>query len=186
MPVYAYIYFMRGTPLLVQIFLIYYGTGQFAAIRESVLWRCCAKPLLVRVIAFALNTAGYTAEIFRARSSPYRTARSRRQAVGMSRTLMYRRIILPKAFRLALPAYGNEVILMLQASALASVITIFDITGVAGAIANRTFAFYEMYLMAAALYLALTYLIAWGFRKVEFRLSGHLRERPGSPPRPGC
>jgi ABC-type arginine/histidine transport system permease subunit len=71
---------------------------------------------------------------------------------------------------------------MLQASALASVITIFDITGVAGAIANRTFAFYEMYLMAAALYLALTYLIAWGFRKVEFRLSGHLRERPGVAP----
>ena len=183
MPVYAYIYFMRGTPLLVQIFLIYYGTGQFAAIRESFLWVVLREPYWCAIIAFALNTAGYTAEIFRGaiQAVPHGEIEAAKSLV-MSRTLMYRRIILPMAFRLALPAYGNEVILMLQASALASVITIFDITGVAGAIANRTFAFYEMYLMAAALYLALTYLIALGFRKVEFRLSGHLRERPGAAP----
>ena len=101
------------------------------------------------------------------------------KAFGMSPGLMFRRIVLPSAFRRALPAYGNEVILMLQASALASAITILDITGVAGAIANRTFAFYEMYLMAAALYLALTYLIAWGSRKVEFRLKRTFARTPG-------
>ena len=103
------------------------------------------------------------------------------KAVGMSRVLMSPDH-LPERLPHRLAGLGNEVILMLKASALASVVTIFDITGVAGVIANRTFAFYEMYLMAAALYLALTYLIAWGMRKLEFRLSGHLRERPGSAP----
>jgi ABC-type arginine/histidine transport system permease subunit len=100
------------------------------------------------------------------------------RACGMSGSLLYRRIILPKAFRLAWPAYTNEVVFLLQASSLVSIITLMDITGVARVIAARTFAFYELFLTAAAIYLVLVYGLIWVFRKIEHRISGHLRAAP--------
>lgn len=178
-PAYGYIFFFRGTPLLVQIYLVYYGLAQFAAIRESALWPILKEPYWCAIIAFALNTAGYTAEILRGgiQAVPFGEVEAAR-ALGMSGVLLFRRIVFPKAFRLALPAYGNEVILMLKASALASTITILDLTGVARTIIARTFAPIELFLAAGVLYLLMTIVVSRVVNAVEHWLSPHLRPLP--------
>jgi His/Glu/Gln/Arg/opine family amino acid ABC transporter permease subunit len=178
MPAYAYIYFFRGSPLLIQLFLIYYGLGQFDWIKTTFLWVILRQGYWCAVIAFALNTAAYTAEILRGaiQAVPHGEVEAGR-ACGMSGFLLFRRVIVPKAVRLVLPAYSNEVILMLQASALASLVTVVDLMGAASNIVNRSFALYEIYITAGLMYLAMTYVIEWAFRKVEHRLSGHLRDR---------
>ena len=178
-PVYAYIYVMRGTPLLVQLYLIYYGSGQIPGIQESFFWPFLREAWYCAILAFTLNTAAYQAEIFRGAilAVPHGEIEAAK-SVGMSRGLLYRRIILPRAFRYALPAFGNEVILTLQASAIASIVTIQDLTGTAEAIINSTFAFYELYITIALMYLAVTYTLVGLFRKIEYRLSAHLRDRP--------
>jgi len=181
MPVYGYIFYFRGTPLLVQIFLTYYGMGQFEAVRESFIWPIFREAYWCAIIAFSLNTAAYTAEIFRGaiQAVPHGEVEAAR-AVGMSRVLQLRRIILPRAFRLALPAYSNEVILMLKGSALASTITLLDITGVARTIVSNTFAPYEIYITAGLIYLLITFVVTRGFNYAEKRLNPHLRPRTGS------
>ena len=179
-PVYGYIFYFRGTPLLIQIYLIYYGSGQFHQTLDSIgLWTFFRDDYFCAVLALTLNTAGYTAEILRGaiQAVPHGEVEAAR-ACGMSGALLYRRIILPKAFRLALPAYSNEVVFLFQATSLVSIITIMDLTGVARAIAARSFAIYEVYIFAGMIYLAITYAILWVFAKVEFRWTGHLRERP--------
>jgi His/Glu/Gln/Arg/opine family amino acid ABC transporter permease subunit len=179
MPVYAYIYVMRGTPLLVQLYLIYYGSAQIPGMQDSVLWPFFKQAWYCAILAFTLNTAAYQAEIFRGAilAVPHGEVEAAR-AVGMSPWLLYRRIILPRAFRIGLPAYTNEVILMLQASALASLVTIRDLMGTADAIVNRTYNPWDIYIPTALIYLIVTYALVWLFRKLEYRLSGHLRERP--------
>jgi len=181
MPVYGYIFYFRGTPLLVQIFLIYYGSGQFREAFEAWgLWHLFREPYFCAILTLTLNTAAYTAEILRGaiRAVPFGEVEAAR-ACGMSRALLYRRIMLPKAFRLALPAYSNEVVFLFQATSLVSIITLLDLTGIARIIVARTFAVYEIYIAAAILYLIVTYGILYIFNKVEHRLSGHLRERAG-------
>ncbi len=156
MPVYGYITFFRGTPLLVQIFLIYYGTGQFDWIRETLLWPLLREAYWCAILAFSLNTAAYTAEILRgAIQAVPRGETEAGFALGMSRWLVFRLISLPRAFRLALPAYGNEIILVIKSSSLASTITLLDITGVARTLVAHTYAPYEVFLVAGALYLVL-------------------------------
>ncbi len=179
MPVYGYIFYFRGTPLLVQIFLTYYGLGQFEIVRESMFWPLFREAYWCAIIAFSLNTAAYTAEIFRGaiQAVPAGEIEAAR-AVGMSKALQYRRIILPTAFRMALPAYSNEFILMLKGSALASTITLLDLTGVARVIVSRTFAPYELFITAAIFYLIMTFAVTRGFKYVEWRLSPHLRPPP--------
>ena len=181
MPVYAYIYVMRGTPLLVQLYLIYYGSGQIPGIQDSVFWPFLRESWYCAILAFTLNTAAYQAEIFRGAilAVPHGEIEAAR-SVGMSRSLLYRRIVLPRAFRYALPAFGNEVILTLQASAIASIVTIEELTGSAERIISDTFAFYELYITIALVYLAITYLLVWLFRGLERRLNAHLRERPAT------
>ncbi|GIK99343.1 MAG: ABC transporter permease [Alphaproteobacteria bacterium] len=178
MPAYGYIFFFRGSPLLIQLFLIYYGLGQFELVRESFLWPIFRQGYWCAIIALTLNTAGYTAEILRGaiQGVPHGEIEAGR-ACGMSRILLFRRIVAPKALRLVLPAYSNEVILMLQATSLASLVTVVDLMGAASNIVNRSFALYEIYITAGLIYLVMTYAIAWGFKRVEHRLSGHLRER---------
>jgi octopine/nopaline transport system permease protein/arginine/ornithine transport system permease protein len=179
-PVYGYIFYFRGTPLLVQIFLIYYGSGQFRAELDALgLWPFFRERYLCAVLALTLNTAAYTAEILRGaiQAVPHGEVEAAR-ACGMSGSLLYRRIVLPKAFRLALPAYSNEVVFLFQATSLVSIITLMDLTGVARVIVARSFAVYEIYITAGLIYLVITYGILWIFRRVEYRLSGHLRERP--------
>ncbi len=190
MPVYGYIFYFRGTPLLVQIFLIYYGSGQFRPLLEDAgLWIFFREPYFCAVLTLTLNTAAYTAEILRGgiMGVPHGEVEAAR-ACGMSGALIYRRIVLPKAFRLALPAYSNEVVFLFQATSLVSIITLLDLTGIARIVVARSFAVYEIYLTAALIYLVITYGILWIFKRVEFRLFGHLRPRPGTEPaavRPG-
>ncbi|HLW27472.1 MAG TPA: ABC transporter permease [Kiloniellales bacterium] len=176
-PVYGFIFYFRGTPLLVQLFLVYYGSGQFRPELEALgLWTFFREAYFCAVFTLTLNTAAYTAEILRGaiQAVPYGEIEAAR-AMGMSRSLLYRRIILPKAFRIALPAYSNEVVFLFQATSLVSIITLLDLTGVARVLVARTFAVYELYIAAGLIYLACTYLILWIFRRVEQRLFAHLR-----------
>jgi polar amino acid transport system permease protein len=179
MPVYSFIFVFRGTPLLVQIFIVYYGLGQFEAVRESIVWPFFKEAYWCAIFTFTLNTSAYTAEILRGaiQAVPHGEVEAAR-ALGMPRLLMLRRIIVPRAFRLALPAYGNEIILMLKGSALASTITLLDLTGIARVIVARTFAPYELFIMAAIMYLVLTLLIVRALKYAEWRLSPHLRPPP--------
>ncbi len=180
MPVYAFIFYFRGTPLLVQIFLIYYGSGQFQGFLSDIgLWSLFQSAWFCAVLSLTLNTAAYSAEIFRGgiQGVPFGEVEAAR-ACGMSGALLYRRIILPKALRIAWPAYTNEVIFLLQASSLVSIITVMDITGVARVIAARSFAFYEIFITAAVFYLVLVYGVLFVFRRIEHRISAHLKVSP--------
>jgi len=175
-PASGYILYFRGTPLLVQLFLIYYGSGQFRVeLTDLGLWGLFREAYFCAVLALTLNTGAYTAEILRGaiQAVPVGDIEAAR-ACGMSRALMYRRIILPKALRLAWPMYGNEVVFLMQATSLVSVITLLDLTGVAGRIISKTFAVYEIYLTTALLYLAITYVIVFLLKRVERRLNRHL------------
>ncbi|SMF11718.1 octopine/nopaline transport system permease protein/arginine/ornithine transport system permease protein [Tistlia consotensis] len=180
MPVYGFVFFFRGTPLLVQIFLIYYGSGQFRfQLMDLGLWVYFRDAYFCAVLTLTLNTAAYTTEILRGaiRAVPHGEIEAAR-ACGMSGSLLYRRIILPKAFRYALPAYSNEVVFLFQATSLVSIITLMDLTGVARTLVSKTFDVYEIFITAGLLYLAVTYAILGLFRRVEHRWSGHLRDRP--------
>ena len=174
----SYIYFFRGTPLLVQMFMIYHGMGQFELVRESVIWIVFKEAYWCALIAFALNTAGYTAEILRGtiEQTPYGEIEAAR-ACGMSKSTLYRRIILPGTFRRALPAYGNEVIFMLHGSALAGVVTIVDLFGAAKIVNSRHFVPFESFITAGFFYLCLTFIIVSLFKKLELHWHAHLRPR---------
>ncbi len=176
MPVYGFNFYFRGTPLLVQIFLIYYGSAQFQGLLSQIgMWSLFQEAYFCAVLSLTLNTAAYSAEIFRGgiEGVPFGEVEAAR-ACGMSGSLLYRRIIIPKALRIAWPAYTNEVIFLLQASSLVSIITLMDITGVARVIAARSFAFYELFLTAAVLYLILVYGVLFVFKRIENRISRYL------------
>jgi arginine/ornithine transport system permease protein len=175
LPIRAFVYFFRGTPLLVQMFLVYYGFGQFEVMRESVLWSLFKEAYFCALFTFALNTCAYTTEIIRGAmvATPHGEIEAAR-AAGMSTLLMLRRIVLPSAFRRALPAYSNEIIFMLHGSSLASVITIIDITGAARIVNSRYYSPWEAFLTAAVFYMAITFTIVFLVRKLEKRWHGHL------------
>lgn len=189
MPVYGYIFYFRGTPLLVQLFLVYYGSGQFQPLLDRIgLWVLFREAYFCAVLTLTLNTAAYTAEILRgAIQAVPRGEVEAARAFGMSGVLLYRRIVLPKAFRLALPAYTNEVVFLLQATSLVSVITLLDLTGVARIIVARSFEPYKLYIAAGLIYLTITYAFVFVSRRLERRLSAHLRAPPGDRlPDPGA
>ncbi len=169
-PAYGYVFFFRGTPLLVQIFLVYYGLAQFEAIRDGFLWPVLSEAYWCAIIAFSLNTAAYTAEILRGGMMAVPLGeREAARALGFSRWQEIRLIVLPRAVRQALPAYGNEVILMLKGSALASTITLLELTGVARTLIARTYLAVEFFALAGLIYLLLTLLIVRGVRLLERR-----------------
>ena len=175
-PINAYTYFFRGTPLLVQMFLIYYGMGQFESVKNSFLWPFFREAYFCALFAFTLNTCAYTIEIIRGaiENTPHGEVEAAK-AAGMSLYLRFTRIILPSAFRRALPTYGNEIIFMLHGSSLASVITIIDITGAARIINSRYYTPYEAFITAGAFYLTITFILVWLLKKLEFRWLAHLR-----------
>ena len=175
-PIRAYIYFFRGTPLLVQMFIIYYGFGQFEVIKSSFLWPFFREAYFCALFAFTLNTGAYTTEIIRGAIKATSIGEiEAAKAAGMSRMLMLRRIVLPSAFRRALPSYSNEIIFMLHGSSLASVITIIDITGAARIINSRFYSPYEAFLMAAVMYMSITFLIVFLVKRLEVRWFAHLQ-----------
>ena len=171
-PATAYAYLFRGTPLLVQIFIIYYGLPQFDAVRDSAVWPLLRDPLPCALIAFSLNMAAYTGEVVRGGILAVPNGeREAALAVGMTRALALRRVILPRAFRIALPALSNEVVLQLKATSLASTVTLIDLTGVGRRLAAKTYTTEGLY-VAGTIYIALTFVIARGFRLLEARLDG--------------
>ncbi|KKA46190.1 MULTISPECIES: ABC transporter permease [Salinivibrio] len=171
-PAWAFIYFFRGTPLLIQLYLIYYGLSQVINVENS-LWQhawFCA------LVAFVLNTAAYTAEIIRGAINGLPKGEVEAAiAYGMSPYKAFSRIVLPSAMRRALPAYSNEVVFMLHGSAVAGIITIVDLTGAARIVNSRYYAPFESFLTAGVFYMALTFSILWMFRLAERRFLRHLR-----------
>jgi arginine/ornithine transport system permease protein len=167
-PIWCYMYFFRGTPLLVQLFIIYYGSGQFDGLRESWLWTYFQEAWFCALLAFTLNTGAYTAEIVRGVISTMPKGElEAATAYGMSKWKILRRITLPNSLRRALPAYSNEVIFMIHGSAIAGVITIVDITGAARVVNARYYAPFEAYLAAGLLYMCLTFTAIFIFRLWE-------------------
>ena len=170
-----YIFFFRGTPLLVQIFLIYYGASQFSWIRESVLWQWLQEPYWCAIIAFTLNNAAYSSEILRgALQNIPKGEVEAAKALGMPVIKRYQRILLPRAFGIMLPAYGNEIILMLKGTALASTITLLDLTGAARTIIAKTYTPIEVFMAAGAVYLFISIVIIQLFKQVEKRQNRYL------------
>ena len=168
----GYIFVFRGSPLLVQIFLIYYGLGQFPAIRQSILWPFLRQPWWCALLALSLNTAAYGAEVIR--GGLLAVPRGQIEAgrvCGMSTFGLYRRVIMPLALRQALPAYGNEVIIMVKSTSLASVITLMEVTGIAKGIISESFRALPVFACAAAIYLAINFSIAGVVRLLERRLA---------------
>lgn len=171
---YAYIFFFRGTPLLIQIFLVYYGASQFEWVKESSLWPILREPYWCAVITFGLHTAAYIAELLRgAIQSIPRGEIEAAKVLGMSYPLMLRRIILPRAFGIMMPSYGNEVILMLKGSALASTITLLDLTGMARTVIARTYTPLEIFMAAGVIYLLISALIIGLFLLLERYFNRH-------------
>lgn len=179
-PAGAYVFVFRGTPLLIQLFLIYYGLGQFEAVRESVLWPVLREAWWCGLIGLTLNTAAYVCEIVRGGilAVPHGEIEAAK-ACGMTVPLMVRRIILPKAFRIAWPAYGNEIIFLIKGSALLSTITVFDLMNETRVVFARSYDL-NAFIAAGVLYFLLTYLFAHGWRLAERRLNRYLGERPGA------
>jgi len=157
---YGYSYVFRGTPLLVQIFIIYFGLGQIESLRSSFLWVILKEPYWCAIIAFALNTGAYTSEILR---SAFQTIKpgiiEAGKSLGISNKIIFYKVQIPLAIRQSLPAYGNEIILMLKGTSLASTVTLMDLTGVAKYIISTTFKPIEVFIVAGGIYLFMTFII---------------------------
>ncbi|MBL3555586.1 MULTISPECIES: ABC transporter permease [Marinobacter] len=179
-PVWFYTYIFRGTPLLIQLYIIYYGLAQIEGIQQTFWWDIFREAFYPALLAFTLNTAAYTTEIIRGAivATPSGEIEAAK-AYGMSWALRMRRIILPSAARRGVQAYSNEVIFMLHASAIASVVTLVDLTGAARNIYSRFYAPFDAFIFVALLYMALTFLLVFGFRKLENYLLQHQRPVSG-------
>tara|TARA_Y100001970_G_scaffold281916_1_gene393689 strand:- start:3129 stop:3803 length:675 start_codon:yes stop_codon:yes gene_type:complete len=157
---YGYSYVFRGTPLLVQIFIIYFGLGQIEYFRSTFLWVIFKEPYWCAIIAFALNTGAYTSEILR---SAFQTIKpgiiEAGKSLGISNKIIFYKVQIPIAIRQSLPAYGNEIILMMKGTSLASTVTLMDLTGVAKYIISTTFKPIEVFIVAGSIYLFMTFLI---------------------------
>ena len=157
---YVYSYVFRGTPLLVQIFIIYFGLAQIEYLRTSFLWTILKEPYWCAIIAFALNTGAYTSEILR---SAFQTIKpgiiEAGRSLGITNKIIFYKIQIPVAIRQSLPAYGNEIILMMKGTSLASTVTLMDLTGVAKYIISTTFKPIEVFIVAGGIYLFMTFII---------------------------
>jgi len=175
-PVWFFTYVVRGTPLLVQLFIVYYGFAQFEALRESVLWPLLREAWFCAWLAFALNTTAYTTEIFAGalRATPSGEVEAAR-AYGLSGVRLYSRILLPSALRRALPQYSNEVVGMMHATAIVSTVTLVDVTRVARDVYANHLLPAEAFGTAAVIYFALTFSMVGAFKLLEKRFLRHLQ-----------
>jgi arginine/ornithine transport system permease protein len=181
-PVWFFTYVMRGTPLLVQMFLIYYGLAQFEAVRESIAWPLFREAWFCAWLAFALNTTAYTTEIFAGalRATPSGEIEAAR-AYGLAGSKLYTRILLPSALRRALPQYSNEVVGMMHATSIASTVTLVDVTRVARDVYANHLLPVEAFGMAAVIYFTLTFTMVGSFKLLERRFLRHLSTERGDP-----
>jgi len=157
---YCFSYVFRGTPLLVQIFIIYFGLGQIEYLRSTILWVILKEPYWCAIIAFSLNTGAYTSEILR---SAFQTIKpgviEAGKSLGINSKIIFYKIQIPIAIKQSLPAYGNEIILMLKGTSLASTVTLLDLTGVAKFIISTTFRPIEVFIVAGGIYLFITFIV---------------------------
>ena len=169
---YGYSYIFRGTPLLVQIFIIYFGLGQIEYLRSTIFWVVLREPYWCAIIAFALNTGAYTSEILR---SAFQTIKpgliEAGKSLGISKKIIFYKIQIPVAIKQSLPAYGNEIILMLKGTSLASTVTLMDLTGVAKYIISTTFKPVEVFIVAGSIYLFMTFIIHNTIKYLERKFS---------------
>ncbi len=177
-PIWCFTYAFRGTPLLVQTFLIYYGLGQFEGIRDSALWPIFREAWWCALIAFSLNSCAYQTEILRGAIDgvPFGEVEAAK-ACGMSPWMRLKRIIIPAAIRRALPMYSNEVIFMVHGTVIASTVTIIDVLGAGRIVNGKFYVAYEGFLSAAIIYMILIFFITRGFKLVEHHWHRHLRPR---------
>lgn len=169
-PAFAYTYILRGTPVLVQLLLIYYGLAQFEVIVNSWMWTYLSEPMFCAGLTLMLNTSAYSCEILAGSikmTHPGELEAAR--AYGMNKWTALRRVIIPAALRRALPQYSNEVVMMLHTTSLASVVTLADLTGTARDIYGETFEPFSPFLFAAGIYLILTFILVQLFRRLEAR-----------------
>jgi arginine/ornithine transport system permease protein len=182
-PVWFFTYVVRGTPLLVQLFIIYYGFAQFAALRDSVLWPLLREAWFCAWLAFAINTTAYTTEIIAGalRATPAGEVEAAR-AYGLTGLKLYSRVLLPSALRRALPQYSNEAVGMLHATAIASTVTLVDVTRVARDVYSNHLLPAEAFGTAALIYFTLTFAMVGAFKLLEGRFMRHLQteRRPGA------
>ena len=171
-PAYSFIYVIRGTPLLLQLYFVYYGISQFSFVRESILWPILREPFWCGIITLTISTGAYSAEILRGgiQSVSQGYIESGR-ALGLGRVSLFFRIVMPITIRQALPAYGNELILMVKASSLISIVTLMEITGIARTIISKTYAPVEIFLVAGSIYLFINFVITRLVKYAENRLS---------------
>ena len=176
---YCYVYFFRGTPLLAQIFLVYYGFGQFRPeLQDMGLWWLFRDAWYCALLTFSLNTAAYQAEILRgAVQSVPRGQPEAAQALGLHKAVIFFRIVLPQALIVALRPYGNEIILMVKGSAIVSIVTVFDLMGETKRAFSQTYDF-QMYIYAALFYLIVVELMRRLWDVFEDRLTHHLKRIP--------
>lgn len=174
-PVWAFTYVIRGTPLLVQVFIVYYGLAQFPAVRESAVWPLLREAWFCAWLAFSINTIAYTTEIFAGalKATPAGEIEAAR-AYGLEGWRLYRRVLLPSALRRALPQYGNEVVSLMHATSIASTVTLVDITRVARDVYANHLLPVEAFGTAAVIYFLLTFAMVGGFRLLERRYLRHL------------
>lgn len=176
-PAQVYIYVFRGTPILVQIFIVYYGFPQLEFIRGSFLWPILREPFGCAIVALSLNTGAYVSEILRGGVLGVdRGLQEAGAALGLSVRQRFMYITTPLAVRLAIPAYSNDVISLLKSTALASTITLLDMMGIARTIVAETYAPYEVFISLAVIYLVLTWILQKAFGAFERFMSKH--ERP--------
>lgn len=179
-PAVTYIYIFRGTPILVQIFVIYYGLPQFELVRESVFWPFLREPFWCCILALSLNAGAYVSEILRGGVLGVdKGILEAASAVGISKTQSFIYITSPIAIRLSLPAYSNDIISMTKATALASTVTLLDMTGVARTMVAQTFAPYEIFISVAMIYMVMAWMIQKGFGMAEKRMSRYLKRTAG-------
>lgn len=177
LPIRAFVAVFRGTPLLVQIFLIYYGLGQFRHGLQAIgLWGLFREPHWCAILALSLNTAAYGSEILRGaiRSVPPGLVEAGR-SLGMSRYLSYRLVVLPLALRQCIPSYSNEIVLMVKGTSLASIITLMEVTSIAQGLISQTYRPVEVFICAGSIYLAFNFTIIRALSILEYRLAPHVR-----------
>lgn len=173
-PIAALVFFITGTPLLVQIFLLYYGVGQFEWIRATSLWIVLREPMACAIIALSLNTAAYTSILLQgAIQSVPKSEVAACEALAMTKWQAFKWVIFPRAFRIAIPAYSNEVIMILKSSSLASTITLLEIMGVTQALIAQTYQPIEWYMVAGVIYLILNFFIIMLFKKLHAWATQH-------------
>jgi octopine/nopaline transport system permease protein len=170
-PAKCFVEVFRGTPLLVQLFIIYYGLGQFTWLRESFAWAYFRDAYWCVLFALSLNTAAYASEIFRGgvTSVPHGQIEAA-LAVGLRKDQIWRYVIFPQAWRQMLPAYGNEIILMVKSTSLASIVTLMEVTGIAAKLVSESYRPVEVFVCAGVLYLTFNFIVTRAVMVLETRL----------------